>query len=94
MLTLTGCQNNKQPTQSSVLTPGDVSAGILIHIAQCYDDPHRVLIPSKMATLMAQDKDGIVYMDIHAANLLVKSARYIEFADFESAHTYIEILLI
>ena len=70
-----------------------VRDGVFIHITECYDDPHRVLMPLKMATLMADDKDVLVYMDIHAVQLLVKNAEDINFADFESAHTYIKKLI-
>jgi predicted peroxiredoxin len=93
LLTITGCQNNKQTTQSAVAAQNDVKDGVFIHLTQCYDDPHRVLMPLKMATMMAQDKDVIVYMDIHAVNILVKGSKDIEFADFESAHTYIKKLI-
>jgi predicted peroxiredoxin len=92
VLILTGCHNSKQSPQISGSDNTDVRDGVFIHITQCYDDPHRVLMPLKMATMMAQDKDVIVYMDIHAVNLLVKGAKDIEFADFESAHTYIKKL--
>ncbi len=67
--------------------------GVFIHITECYDDPHRVLMPLKMATMMAADKDVLVYMDIHSVHLLVKDAEDINFADFESAHTYIKKLI-
>jgi predicted peroxiredoxin len=50
-------------------------------------------MPLKMATMMADDKDVLVYMDIHAVQLLLKDSKDIEFADFESAHTYIRKLL-
>ena len=42
--------------------------------------------------MMAEDKDVIVYMDIHAVELLVKDAEDLNFDDFESAHTYIKRL--
>jgi predicted peroxiredoxin len=45
-----------------------------------------------MATMMAADKDVLVYMDIHAVELLVKGAEDMTFADFESAQTYIKQL--
>ena len=70
-----------------------VKDGVFIHITESYNDPHRVLMPLKMATLMADDKDVLVYMDIHAVELLVKSARDLNFADFESAQTYIKQLI-
>jgi len=66
--------------------------GVFIHIKEGYNDPHKVLMALKMATLMANDKDVIVYMDIHAVELLVKGAKDLTFADFESAHTYIKEL--
>ncbi|MEE4176074.1 MAG: DsrE family protein, partial [Bacteroides sp.] len=67
--------------------------GVFIHISAGYDDPHRALMPLKMATLMAEDKDVLVYMDIEAVKLLVKDARDLSHANFESAHTYIKALL-
>jgi predicted peroxiredoxin len=93
MLAITSCQGNRETTTGAVAAPAEVRDGVFIHITQCYDDPHRVLMPLKMATLMAEDKDVIVYMDIHAVNLLVKGAEDIQFADFESAHTYIKKLI-
>ena len=93
LLTITSCQNSKQTMQNPATKTNDGRDGLFIHITQCYDDPHRVLMPLKMAAMMAQDKDVIVYMDIHAVNLLVKGSKDIEFADFESAHTYIKKLI-
>jgi predicted peroxiredoxin len=90
-------QNPKQATASNtdaeiIENETPVKDGVFIHITQCYDDPHRVLMPLKMASMMADDKDVIVYMDIHAVQLLVKGAKDMQFADFESAHTYIKKL--
>jgi predicted metal-binding protein len=93
VLAITGCQGNRETTTGTDAISSEVRDGVFIHITQCYDDPHRVLMPLKMATIMAEDKDVIVYMDIHAVNLLVKGAEDIHFADFESAHTYIKKLL-
>ena len=42
---------------------------------------------------MAMDKDVIVYMDIHAVELLVKGAKDMTYSDFESFQTYIKQLL-
>lgn len=42
---------------------------------------------------MAKDKDVIVYMDIHAVELLVKGAKDMKYADFESFQTYIKQLV-
>lgn len=85
--------------QSAVQAPAPVTGiglserdGVFIHITQCYDDPHRVLMPLKMALMMSDDKDVIVYLDIHAVQFLTKDSEDINFADFESAHTYIKKL--
>lgn len=96
---LFSCSKETKQTNTSgsdvktVNTADSVRDGLFIHITECYDDPHRVLMPLKMATMMAKDKDVIVYMDIHAVNLLVKGAEDIKFANFESAHTYIKQLI-
>jgi len=92
-LVIAACQGQRQTTQNDTPVASNFRDGVFIHISECYDDPHRVLMPLKMATLMAEDKDVIVYMDIHAVNLLVKGAKDMEFADFESAHTYIKKLI-
>lgn len=70
-----------------------VRDGVFIHITESYDDPHRVLMPLKMAAMMSKDKDVLVYMDIHAVELLVTGARDVNFSDFLSAQTYIKDLL-
>jgi predicted peroxiredoxin len=70
-----------------------VRDGIFVHITECYDDPHRALMPLKMATMMAADKDVLVYLDIHAVHLVTKDSKDLNFADFESAHTYIKRLI-
>lgn len=67
--------------------------GVFIHITEGYSDPHRVLMPMKMAAMMAQDKDVIVYLDIDAVNLVVKGAEDLNHKDFESFQTYIKKLI-
>ncbi len=70
-----------------------VTDGVFIHITAGYDDPHRALMPLKMAGIMAEDKNVLIYMDNHAVDLLVKGSEDLSFAEFESAHTYIRQLL-
>jgi predicted peroxiredoxin len=79
--------------QDSVLVPEVIQDGVFIHISESYDDPHRVLMALKMAVLMANDKDVLVYMDIHAVELLIKGAKDLNFGEFESAQTYINELI-
>lgn len=93
LLVIVSCnQAPQQPVAPVVVTEGSVRDGVFIHITECYDDPHSVLMPLKMAVMMANDKDVIVYLDIHAVQFLTKDAKDIQFADFESAHTYIKQL--
>lgn len=92
---------NQSPERSAAVSPEtSVSEttdtprdGIFIHITEGYNDPHRVLMPLKMAVMMTADKDVIVYMDIHAVELLVKGAKDLTYADFDSFQTYIKELL-
>jgi predicted peroxiredoxin len=97
LLTISCNQNPKQSAASNsgtkaVETENSVRDGVFIHITEGYNDPHRCLMPLKMAVMMSMDKDVLVYMDIHAVNLLVKGSEDLKFADFESAHSYIKQL--
>jgi predicted peroxiredoxin len=67
--------------------------GLFLHITTSYDNPHRLLMPLKMATLMANDKAVLIYMDIEAVKILVKDSKDITHPEFESAHNYIKKLL-
>lgn len=91
---------NQNPASSSatkndaqtISQTNKVRDGVFIHITEAYNDPHRVLMPLKMAVMMANDKDVLVYMDIHAVTLAVKGAKDLNYADFESFQTYIKML--
>jgi predicted peroxiredoxin len=91
---------NQKPEQTNAMhnhadmvkAEPSVKDGIFIHITESYNNPHRVLMPLKMAVMMSMDKDVIVYMDIKAVELLVKSSADLNFAEFESAHSYIKQL--
>jgi predicted peroxiredoxin len=97
-LILISCnQNPEKKTSSSLEKTTEASTpvrdGVFIHITESYNDPHRVLMPLKMATIMAADKDVIVYMDIHAVELLVKGAKDLTYTDFDSFQTYLKQLI-
>ncbi len=57
--------------------------GVFIHISEGYNDAHKALMPLKMATIMADDKDVLIYMDIHVVNLPVKGSENLTHAGFE-----------
>ncbi len=98
-LLIIGCNQNPEHSTVSDMDSGVVQTdaairdGVFIHITEGYNDPHRVLMPLKMATIMADDHDVLVYMDIHAVELLVKGAEDMSFEDFETAHTYVKQLI-
>jgi len=95
ILILVSCNQNVNrsgagnPDRITAEISAPVKDGVFIHITESYNDPHRVLMPLKMAVLMSTDKDVIVYLDIHAVEMLVKGARDMTYADFESFQTYI-----
>ncbi len=92
-LIMSSCNGPVENPAAATGSKEAVRDGVFIHITECYDDPHKVLMPLKMATMMANDKDVLVYMDIHSVHMLVKDSEDITFADFESAHTYIRKLI-
>lgn len=85
-------KNTIEREESTLADLNHTKDGVFIHITESYSDPHRVLMPLKMAVMMADDKDVLVYMDIHAVELLVTGAKDLNFADFESFQTYIKQL--
>ncbi len=88
-----GQDHDTSPKEHAVAVNDSVRDGIFIHITAGYEDPHRVLMPLKMAAMMASDKDVLVYMDIHTVELLVKDAKDLEHKDFDSFQTYIQQLI-
>ncbi len=97
-LVLVSCKQNvnragtDNPDQIITEISAPVRDGVFIHITESYNDPHRVLMPLKMAVLMSTDKDVIVYLDIHSVEMCVKGAKDMTYADFESFQTYIKQL--
>ena len=85
---MSSCVKNTMESPSEPETDG-----VFIHISEGYEDAHRALMPLKMATIMADDKDVLIYMDIQAVYLLVKGSEDLNHEGFESAHTYIRQLL-
>lgn len=73
--------------------PAQAKDGVFVHISEGYNDPHRVLMPMKMAEIMSDDKPVVVYLDMHAVELLVKNAKDMNYTGFDSFHTYLRHLL-
>lgn len=66
--------------------------GVFIHITHGTDDPHRVLMALRMAEMMSEDKDVLVYFDIKAVEVVLKGAPDIQFKEFPTAQAQIKKL--
>jgi predicted peroxiredoxin len=88
-------KDNKEASGQVVQTTNETKPkdGLFIHITESYNDPHRVLMPMKMAVMMAEDKDVLVYLDIDAVELLVKGAKDLQYKGFETFQIYLKQLL-
>jgi len=67
--------------------------GVFLHISSGPESPHRVLMALKMAELMAEDRDVLVYFDIKGIEVVLVDAPDIEHPAFPSSHDQIEKLL-
>ena len=81
---------NADEEEENFIRPED---GMLIHITKGHEDAHSVLMAFKMATLMADSKDVILYLDIQAGALGVTGAEVVEMRGCDPLSTYIETLL-
>jgi predicted peroxiredoxin len=99
LLLFTSCNQNNGKSSStrnantSVSSVDTVRDGVFIHITESYNDPHRVLMPLKMGNMMAKDKDVLVYLDIHAVELVTKSSKDMQFADFDPLKKLLQDLI-
>jgi predicted peroxiredoxin len=66
--------------------------GVFIHISHGPEDPHRVLMALRMAEMMSEDRDVLVYFDIKAVELVLKDAPDVKFREFPTAHAQIKKL--
>jgi len=65
--------------------------GMFIHVSS--DDPHRVLMALKMAELISEDHEVLMYFDIKGVEVLLKTSEDMAFAQFPSSHAQIKKLL-
>jgi predicted peroxiredoxin len=70
-----------------------VRDGVFIHISQGPNDPHRVLMPLKMAELMADSRDVLIYFDIKGVEVVLKDAHDIAYSHFPTSKKQLKALL-
>lgn len=66
--------NNVAEENLEALTIEKVRDGIFIHLSHGPEDPHRVLMALRMAEIMSEDKDVLVYFDIKGVNVVLKDS--------------------
>ena len=86
---LVGCQQQMRGSGRTV-QPRD---GVFIHISHGTEYPHAVLMGLKMANLMAEDRDVLVYFDLKGVNVVLKDAPDLTLDPFDSSHKEIRDLL-
>jgi len=79
------------PEQTS--TKDSVRDGVLIHITHASDDAHRAVMALKMATMMSENKDVLVYLDIKGIELVLKDAKDVTYPTFPSAQESLKTLI-
>jgi len=96
---VTACTNNSSQNQNQskhddkVQVKDSIRDGVFIHITHSSDDPHRAVMPLKMATMMAMDKDVAVYLDIKGIELVLKDSKDVTYPTFPSAHESLKVLI-
>jgi predicted peroxiredoxin len=66
--------------------------GVFIHISHGKDDPHRVLMALSMASIMAEDRDVLVYFDIKGIDVVLKDADDLVYSHFPSSRKQLAAL--
>lgn len=82
---LTGCMTQPQAQQS-------VREGVFIHIHSGPEQAHRVLMGLRMAEIMSEERDVLVYFDVDGVRHVIKDAEQIEMEPFGSADRMLDVL--
>lgn len=95
MLTLAACnqRTEEHEHQHEIHAPGvhvDAQDGMFIHVSS--EDPHRVLMAMKMAEVISEDHEVLMYFDIKGVEVLVRDAVDFTYADFTSSYAQIKKL--
>ena len=70
-----------------------VKDGVFIHVSSSPDYPQKVLMALKMAEIMSEDKDVLVYFDIKGVEVVLKESQDITCAQFPSSKTQLKKLI-
>lgn len=67
--------------------------GIFIHVSHGTDDPHRVAMALRMAEIMEEQRDVLIYFDIKGIDVCLKSAPDIQLTRMPSSKAQVRKLL-
>jgi len=77
-------------TNAPVSGPRD---GVFIHVSHGTDDAHHVVMALRMAQIMQEQRDVLVYFDIRGVEACLKNVPDIRYLEFPTAKTQIQQLL-
>ena len=60
--------------------------GVFIHIKSGPEQPHAVLMGMQMASIMAEERDTLVYFDVDGIGVITNDAPNLSMAPFGSSH--------
>ena len=93
---LVSCNTTAPETEATAVAEEAVASrdGIFIHLSHGPEDPHRVLMALRMAEIMSEDKDVLVYFDIKAVHVVLKDSPNITMeGDFPESHKQLASLI-
>ena len=94
-LILASCNQtvNQDEKRVNDTTQVAVREGVFYHISSGMDSPHKVVMALKMANMMAEDHDVLVYFDIKGIEVVLNDAEDISYPTFPTASESLQKLL-
>ncbi len=75
-------------------TPEEMNDGVFIHLSHGPENPHRVLMALRMAEIMSEDKDVMVYFDIEGVHVVLEDSENVTMeGDFPNSHGQLQMLI-
>lgn len=75
-------------------TPEEMNDGVFIHLSHGPENPHRVLMALRMAEIMSEDKDVMVYFDIEGVHVVLEDSENVTMeGDFPNSHEQLQMLI-
>lgn len=84
---------NQEEMQVNDTTQVAARDGVFYHISSGMDNPHKVVMALKMANLMTEDHDVLVYFDIKGIEVVLNDAEDISYPTFPTASESLQQLL-